>query len=121
MEAILALMIPISAFIMVFGIVYVERTAKHREIMAAIEKGIDPKDLNISAEKSDKFTNGYTFAGAGFGIFIGYLLTSITSITPVAAYLSMGFLFGGLALIYANSLKKKKEEEESWRQEKLLN
>jgi len=115
MEGIIAVFIPIASFIMVFGIVYVERTAKHREIMAALEKGIDPKELKLEKSNKDNYSTGYTFAGAGFGVFVGYLLTSMLSISPIVAYLSMGFLFGGLALIYANKkLEEKRMEEDNF-------
>jgi len=41
------IIIPITFFAMIFGIVYVVVTARHRQRMALIEKGMDPGGFEV--------------------------------------------------------------------------
>ncbi len=69
-------------FASVFGIVFVIATARNKERMAMIEKGVNPKDLMV-----DRKPNSYgilkwalLLAGLGFGLFIGIILETYTDI-----------------------------------------
>src|SRR5471030_2718050 len=66
------ILIPISMFTMVFGIVYL----RNRERMAMIERGMDPR-LNKpkkSGYNTYTLTWGLLLIGAGFGLFLAYVL-----------------------------------------------
>ena len=122
------LLIPLAPFIMVVAIIYINRNARHKETMAALEKGIDPAELNFEEakkpkSKSENMRTAYLFVGAGFGIFVGHLVKTLFGMNGVAAYLSMAFLFAGLALIYFTNKQdgiQSLEEEQLKLEEELL-
>lgn len=120
MEGIVALFIPIAAFMMVFGIVYVERSAKNREIMAAIEKGMDPSAIKIDfKKKNSSLRDGALLVGVSLGLLLGYFLTAMTDINHALAYLSMAFLGGGIALLRVHSIEAKKEENRRYDEKEM--
>jgi len=121
MEGVIAVFIPIAAFLMVFGIVYVERSAKNREILAAIEKGMDPSAIKIDYKKKNSpLRDGALLIGVSLGLLAGYALTAFTDINHALAYLSMAFLGGGVALLRVHSIEEKKEENEKYSENEIL-
>ena len=103
MNAITGLFITIGFFAMVFGIFYLYLSARHKERMALIEKGAEASIFfSGKTRPSGKYWTlrlGMFFSGLAIGTLIGFLLTLIGVIEPVA-YLSMIFLWGGLGLIF---------------------
>jgi len=106
------ILVPISAFALTFGIVYVIFSARNRERMGMIEKGMNPKE-NF-AEK----TNSYgilkwalLLLGVGFGIFIGSLIEAYTVIPEEPAYFASALFFGGSGLFAAFLIIKKNTPE----------
>ena len=74
--------------------------ARNKERMALIDKGAD---LSQIYQKKD-FRNatlkaGMFLVGLSIGLFMGYFLTTISSINAVVSYFSMILLFGGSSLI----------------------
>ena len=66
------ILVPISMFTMIFGIVYLN----NRERMAMIERGMDPR-LNKpkrSGYNTITLTWGLLLIGAGLGLFLAYIL-----------------------------------------------
>jgi len=107
------ILVPLGAFAMVFGIVYMLVTSRNRERMALIERGADPTLF----ETKKKATNGTMkvglfFLGIGFGIVVAYLLTSGGGMDEDAAYPAMIFIFGGLALVLSYLWQRKQEKED---------
>ena len=101
------LFVPIAAFAVIFGIVFVVVTARNREKMALIEKGVDPKD--IMRGKPDIYGIlkwALLLVGIGIGIFLGSLLETYTELTEEAAYFGPILLFGGLGLLAAFLITK---------------
>ena len=100
--------IPIFAFAMIFGIVYVYITARNKERMSMIEKGAE---ASMFVTKRNYFAMtlkiGMLFVGVALGILMGSILDEYTKLPSEAGYFSMIFLFGGIALI-ANGLMEKK-------------
>jgi len=101
-------------FAAVFGIVFVIASARNRERMAMIEKGVNPKDF-----MSDRKPNSYgilkwalLLVGLGFGLFIGNLLETYTAVQEEAAYFASALFFGGLGLFLSFQIAKKAEEKE---------
>ena len=86
------ILVPISLFAMIFGIVYIGRTARNREVLSAIEKGMDPGTLNLGyRNKKSSLRDGALLIGVSLGLLSGYFLTTISNIEEPLAYLSMAF------------------------------
>jgi len=101
-------------FAAVFGMVFIIATARNRERMAMIEKGVNPKDF-----MRDRRPNSYgilkwalLLVGIGFGLFIASLLDTYTSIHEVPAYFASSLFFGGAGLFSSFLIAKKAEEKE---------
>lgn len=118
MEGILALLIPFAFFGLIFGIYYVHYTIRNRERMAMIEKGVDASFFET--KKGGKrnygsliFKIGMFFIGIGLGIVAAYALVYGAGMEEGAAYPSMIFLLGGLALVVVYLLERKHEKEDN--------
>lgn len=93
-------LIAVSAFLGIFGIIYVFLMTRHRERIALIEKGADASiftDKNQSVYPTLKF--GMLFVGIALGILTGNWLDKSYDFSKGVAYLAMVFLFGGISLI----------------------
>lgn len=103
------IIIPIATFLTIFGILYVFRMARHKERMALIERGQDPKILSYdNGYGALKF--GLLLVGLAMGILTGYFLDVYVGMEVPAPYFAMMGLFGGLALIIFYLYVKKQEE-----------
>jgi hypothetical protein len=107
-------LIVLVIFAAVFGIVFVIASARNREKMAMIEKGVDPKIF-----MSDRKPNSYgilkwalLLVGLGFGLFIGSLLETYSRIQEEPAYFASALFFGGLGLFLSFVIAKRAEEKE---------
>lgn len=101
-------LVPIAAFIAIFGIVFVVITARNREKMALIEKGADPKDYMRGKPNVYSILKwALLLVGVGIGVFIGSLLETYTELTEEASYFGPILLFGGLGLLVAFLITKK--------------
>ncbi len=113
MEGILALLVPFGAFLMTFGIIYVNRSASNKEKLSMLDKGFTPKEIAEAMEEksnsSKNLSNGLLFVGAASGILIGFFLTQHYPIKPTLAYVTCAFLFGGIGLIIAYYLQRDKK------------
>lgn len=111
-------LIPIALFAMIFGIIYISVTAKHRQRMAMIDKGMDPGNLNERATPFKDLRNGLFLVGVGLGLFFGYLMDlnmphngmdGDMGDTPLP-YFIMVSLFGGAALVAHHLLVRRKQQ-----------
>ncbi len=110
-------LVPIALFAMTFGIVYVVATAKHRQRMAMIDKGMDPGGLSDREVPMRGLRNGLFMIGVGLGLFFGYLMDlnmptngmdGDLGDTPLP-YFIMVLLFGGLALVAHHLIVRRKQ------------
>jgi hypothetical protein len=106
-EFLVAILIPLGAFAMIFGIVYI----KSRENMALIDKGINPKEPVAQASPFRYLKWAMLFIGAGLGLLLAYLMH--TYILPLdmsndnpAVYFSLIAIGGGLGLYSAYKIEK---------------
>lgn len=111
-----AILVPIFSLAIIFGIVYVIVTAKNRERMAMIEKGIDPKAF-LAKPKTYNNKDGIIkwallLVGVGIGLFMGSILDTFTSIPEEPAYFACALFFGGLGLTGAYLITKNNKQEE---------
>lgn len=112
------MLVPFAGIALAFGIVYVNRNAKHREKMAMLEKGFTPEEVarsfneKYNTSSSDSMLrNALLFIGAGIGILIGYGLTLITPIPNALALITCGFLFGGVGMLVGYLIESKKGDD----------
>jgi len=100
-----AIMVPLSFFALIFGIVYLQK----RENLAMIEKGFNPKE---KINRPAPYTNlkwGLLLVGAGAGLMLAYFITQYVLHdydNPALwfAFIAMG---GGLGLISSYRVEKK--------------
>jgi len=105
------ILVPISFFALVLGIVYLAIRKKER--MAMIEKGIDPSIFVTHKKQSfPSLKWGMFLIGLGVGLVIANLLVSNYIMDEQVAYFSMIFLFGGLALVISYFVGKKLSKNE---------
>lgn len=101
-EILVPILVPLAAFAMVFGIVYL----RTRENMALIEKGKDPR----SPRPYRSLKTGLLFMGAGIGLLIAYLIDR-GSYRPhednAAIYFALIAIGGGLGLIGSYAIERK--------------
>ena len=97
------ILIPMSFFLAIFGIVYLYLSTRNKERLALIEKGADASIFT----RGKSYTLFYKvlllnvallFMGIGIGAFIGILLTTYTALDKNAVYPAIIFLMGGLSL-----------------------
>ena len=107
------ILIPLVIFATIFGVVYVIISARNRERMAMIEKGVNPKDFMIERRPNSYGVVKWALllAGIGFGLFIGSLLETYTSIKEEPAYFASALFFGGVGLFIAFLIAKKAEDK----------
>lgn len=99
--------VPITVFAMVFGIVYI--SLRHKERMSLIKSGGNASNLDRKGNILGSLKWGMIFIGIGLGIIVGKIIASSTTMEEEAAFFSMICLFGGIALmiyyIIANRFK----------------
>lgn len=101
-------LVPISFFLALFGIIYVVISARNRERLAMIEKGVNPSDF-ADYRKRTSIRLGMLSVGVAFGILAGQMIGHFTIMGREPATFSMIFLFGGAALIIEHFLSKKEK------------
>ena len=105
-------LIPLALFASIFGILYVYFTARNKERLSMIEKGVDASMFASKRNYANltlKF--GMLLVGVALGILVGSLIDEYTTLPEEVGYFSMIFLFGGLALIANSILENKKNQE----------
>lgn len=101
--------IALAVFGACFGIVYVAVTAKNRERLAMIDKGMNPFE-NRKVRKTNTHALlkwSLLIIGLGLGVFFGSLLDTLTTLEAEAAYFGSILFFGGVGLIIAYLIAKK--------------
>ena len=101
-------------FAALFGIVFVIAQSRNRERMAMIEKGVSPKDFLVNRKPNSYGILKWALllVGVGFGLFIGSVLETYTSIQEEPAYFASALFFGGAGLFAAFTIAKKAEDKE---------
>ena len=114
-DTIISVVLFITGFGALFGIMYVYYMTRNRERLALIEKNADPSILRQEPKKSGKtfvIKLGLLFAGAGLGTLIGNMLALVPVLDEGAAYVSMIFLFSGTGLVVSYFLSRKVQKTE---------
>ena len=104
-EMMVAILIPISFFAMVFGVVYLFK----KENLAMIEKGMNPKDKLFRPAPFRSLKWGLLLLGAGLGLLIAFFVDMNLPyrIEPAGIYFALIAMGGGLGLIGSYFVEKK--------------
>ncbi len=108
-EMLVAVMIPLGFFLMVFGIIYMYK----RENLAMIEKGMNPKESRNRPAPYKNLKWALLLIGAGLGLFFAYLLDNYVLTdnrgdgknAPI--YFALIAIGGGLGLFGSYRMEKK--------------
>lgn len=100
-------LIPLVVFSSISFIFFIIVITRHKEKMAMIEKGFDPKTFETAPKTNYILRTGLLFAGVGLGIMLGGLIETLTDIEGPTAYFSMILLFSGLSQVIAFVVDKK--------------
>jgi hypothetical protein len=106
------ILIPISFFGTIFGVLYMHYTTRHKERIALIEKGMDASVFYPNEKVKSKFYSlqfGILGVCIGVGILLGSLLHHI-GLKQEVAYNSMIFLMGGVGLIAFHIINLKQQK-----------
>lgn len=107
------ILVPLAFFGVVFGIVYLFLSTRHKERLALIEKGADASIFEYGKGASRKFVvlNIALLAiGIGLGIVFGGILTHSFHVDEDIAMPGSIFLMAGSGLLASFFLTKKIEE-----------
>ena len=102
------ILIPISFFALVYGIVYL--LVRRKERMALIEKGVSAELLESSNKTPSSLKWGMLFVGVGLGLLIGRILGELTCLGEEEAVFSMILLLGGFSLILYHIIASRMEK-----------
>jgi hypothetical protein len=110
-EMLVAILIPLSFFTLIFGIVYMFK----KENLAMIEKGMNPRNIPDRPVPYKNLKWGLLLVGAGTGLLLAYFLDQY--ILPINRdynndsrafiYFALLGIGGGLGLIRSYSVEKK--------------
>ena len=109
------ILIPLVVFGAFFGIFYVYISARNKERMAMIEKGVNAKDFLVQRKWSmyGVLKWALLLVGVGLGIFLGSLLETYTSMPEESTYTACALFFGGAGLAIAFVIQKNAPEEKA--------
>ncbi|MBK7212096.1 MAG: hypothetical protein IPH88_02120 [Bacteroidales bacterium] len=103
------IIVPVSVFAMVLGIVYLSYRKKER--MALIQSGRDSSIFGQDKQCYSTLKWGLLLFGVGLGLLIAEGLSRYEVLSPEVAYFSMAFIFGGAALIVDFLIEKARSQE----------
>lgn len=106
------ILIPLSFFAAIFGIVYLYFSTRNKERLALIEKGADASIFNIGKRSGSSWkvvviNLAFLLMGIGLGIFIASILVAYTTLDDDAVIPAMIFLMAGLGLYIGYTQTKK--------------
>ncbi|WP_299524363.1 DUF6249 domain-containing protein [Winogradskyella sp.] len=110
------ILIPLSLFAAIFGMVYLYFSTRNKERLALIEKGADASIFNIGKRRGSSWkvvvlNLAFLLMGIGLGVFIANILDTYTTLDDEAVYPSMIFLMAGVGLYVGYTQTKKALEE----------
>jgi ABC-type Fe3+-siderophore transport system permease subunit len=113
-------LVPVFVLAVIFGaiVAIVYLSIRKKERMAMLEKGVDASVFFTTVKRNSySLKYGLLLIGVALGILIGNILATTEAFMyeEEAAYFSMIFLFGGLALViyYFMAKKMSKDEEDN--------
>jgi hypothetical protein len=111
------ILIPISFFLMIFGIVYLIYSTRNRERLALIEKGVDAsiflkgKTNGVPAWKIFILNTAFLLIGIGLGFFIALFLSTYTQMNSDVVYPATIITMSGVGLLVGFQRAKDLDKE----------
>lgn len=101
------IIIPLAAFAMVFGIVFVSVMSSHKERMSMLEKGINPNEF-AERKRKDPLRTASWLLSIGLGLGLGYILNQSGMIKDQGIAISFCLLvFMGIGQLLYFAYRKK--------------
>ena len=103
-EMMVAVLIPLGFFLMVFGIIYMYK----KENLAMIDKGMNPKEFANRPAPYKNLKWGLLLIGAGVGLLLAYFITQyvIHDYENPALWFALIAVGGGIGLVYSYKIEK---------------
>ncbi|MCD6092152.1 MAG: hypothetical protein J7J72_11700 [Bacteroidales bacterium] len=98
-------LVPLGFFLFIIVLVYLGHQKKIR--MALIEKGLDPDTFKQESHQHTATRIGIFMTAVGIGVLIANAIAALGWLSEDVAYISMIFIFGGVALISSGFFGKK--------------
>ena len=103
------ILVPMTTFATIFGILYVFLTTRNKERLAMIEKGADAS-IFTQRRTRNGIKLGLIAIGVAMGILMGQMLAHLSNMDEEPATLSMIFLWAGIGLVVEHYLAKKESK-----------
>ena len=103
---IVEILVPMTVFATIFGVLYTFLMTRNKERLAMIEKGADASLFSRNYSRMG-IKIGLLAVGVALGVLMGQLIAHTTSMDLEPATFSMIFLFAGLGLVVEHFLAKK--------------
>ncbi|QTE34973.1 DUF6249 domain-containing protein [Mucilaginibacter sp. P25] len=101
------IIIPLSLFAMIFGIVYLNK----REKLAMIERNMDPRSYKPQSAPYQNLKWGLLLIGSGIGLFLAYVLNrgifNSFDDDVFFLYVALIAIFGGAGLFLSYRIEKR--------------
>ena len=105
------IVVPISVFAMIFGIVYI--MVRKSERMAMLQKGVDPGYFDKKKGVSSDLKWGMLLVGIGGGILLGKVISACGTLSEETAIFSMICLLGGISLVIYHFMERNIQKKNS--------
>lgn len=111
------ILIPISLFAAIFGMVYLYLSTRNKERLALIEKGADASIFMRGRSHTAPIWKvlilnlALLLMGIGVGVFIAMLLSEYTTLNEDAVYPAIIFFMAGVALFIGFKMTKDLDKE----------
>ncbi len=106
--------VPVAMFAVIFGCVYLGVTAKHKQRMAMIEKGMDPSLFKERTVPMRGLRNGMVLLAVGIGLMLGRVAEPMFHRSPdednPLPYFVCVLVCAGLALITHHFIVRKEQQ-----------
>lgn len=110
------ILIPLSFFAAIFGIVYLYYSTRNKERLALIEKGADASIFNIGKRSGSSWkvivlNLAFLLMGIGLGVFIASIIATYSALDDDAVYPALIFFMSGVGLYIGYTQTKKALED----------
>ena len=110
------ILVPMSMFLAIFGVVYLYLSTRNKERLALIEKGADASIFMSSRQSGVSFYKvillnlALLLMGIGIGAFIALILSTYTSLNENGLYPATIFTMAGASLFIGFNMTKNLEK-----------
>ncbi|MEM7186094.1 MAG: DUF6249 domain-containing protein [Bacteroidota bacterium] len=100
----------LTSVILIVSLAYIVINTRHKEKLALLEKGLDPKEYLNDRFMPNTLRAGLLLVGVGLGFLTALVLDEyiLTTVDNPAIYGGSVLLFGGLGLLLFHSIHRKK-------------